>query len=146
MTTEIVVPDQAFVERLLEEMGLEYGLDEDGDLGAPWEHFRMYFVFRGADEGRTFAVRTFYDRRHAIEAKPHLLELLDDWNRRTLWPKVYSHTGDDGAVTLIGEAMMLIGAGVTVEHFVTTTATWIHASVEFDTWLVEQHRLLTDET
>ncbi|NIH84768.1 YbjN domain-containing protein [Amycolatopsis granulosa] len=103
-------------------------------------------MLRGPDEGHSFAVRTFYDRRHAIEAKPHLLELVDDWNRRSLWPKVYSYTGDDGAVTLIGEAVMLIGAGVTLEHFVTSTAAWIRASVAFDGWLVEQHRLLADDT
>ncbi|NIH81763.1 type III secretion system chaperone family protein [Amycolatopsis viridis] len=146
MTTEIVVPDQALVEKLLNNLELEYVLDEDGDLGVPFEHFRMYFMLRGPDEGHSFAVRTFYDRRHAIEAKPHLLELVDDWNRRSLWPKVYSYTGDDGAVTLVGEAVMLIGAGVTLEHFATSTATWIRASVAFDGWLVEQHRLLADET
>ncbi|NIH84767.1 hypothetical protein [Amycolatopsis granulosa] len=41
MTTEIVVPDQALVEKLLNNLELEYALDEDGDLGVPFEHFRM---------------------------------------------------------------------------------------------------------
>ncbi len=83
-------------------------------------------------------MRTFYDRPHEIDAKPQLLESIDDWNRRTLWPKVYSHTHDDGTVRLIGEAQMLIGTGVDLNHFVSSTVSWVRAAIEFDRWLVEQ--------
>ena len=99
-------------------MELKYVVDDEGDLAAPWEQFRTYFMFRGEGDQQVFSVRTFYDRPHQIEAKPQLLESIDDWNRRTLWPKVYSHTHDDGTVRLIGEAQMLIGTGVSLEHFV----------------------------
>ncbi|MGG8407379.1 YbjN domain-containing protein, partial [Streptomyces sp. 12297] len=68
----------------------------------------------------------------------HLSNSIDDWNRRTLWPKVYTHTHDDGSVRLIGEAQMLIGTGVSLEHFVSSTVSWVRASIEFDKWLVEQ--------
>lgn len=107
-----VVPDQDLVKQLLEQMELKYVVDDEGDLAAPWEDFRTYFMFRGEGEQQVFSVRTFYDRPHAIDDKPQLLESIDDWNRRTLWPKVYSHTHDDGSVRLIGEAQMLIGTGV----------------------------------
>ena len=33
---------------------------------------------------------------------------------------------------------MLIGTGVTLEHFVSCTVSWVRASIEFDKWLVEQ--------
>ncbi|MFF4100048.1 YbjN domain-containing protein [Streptomyces sp. NPDC001903] len=133
-----VVPDQDLVKQLLEQMELKYVVDDEGDLAAPWEEFRTYFMFRGEEEQQVFSVRTFYDRPHAIEDKPQLLESIDDWNRRTLWPKVYSHTHDDGSVRLIGEAQMLIGTGVSLEHFVSSTVSWVRASIEFDKWLVEQ--------
>lgn len=136
-----VVPDQDLVKQLLEQMELKYVVDDEGDLAAPWEDFRTYFMFRGEDEQQVFSVRTFYDRPHKIEEKAQLLESIDDWNRRTLWPKVYSHTHDDGSVRLIGEAQMLIGTGVNLEHFVSSTVSWVRASIEFDKWLVEQFGL-----
>ncbi|MGO4431596.1 YbjN domain-containing protein, partial [Streptomyces sp. MCAF7] len=58
--------------------------------------------------------------------------------------KVYSHTNDDGTVRLIGEAQMLIGTGVSLEHFVSSTVSWVRASIEFDKWLVEQLGLEAD--
>ncbi|MFD9489094.1 YbjN domain-containing protein [Streptomyces sp. NPDC059991] len=133
-----VVPDQDLVKQLLEQMELKYVVDDEGDLAAPWEEFRTYFMFRGEDDQQVFSVRTFYDRPHSIDDKLALLETIDDWNRRTLWPKVYTHTHDDGAVRLIGEAQMLIGTGVALEHFVSSTVSWVRASIEFDKWLVEQ--------
>ncbi|GAA4212777.1 YbjN domain-containing protein [Actinocatenispora rupis] len=135
---EIVVPDRRFVEHLLDEMELSYVVDEDGDLAAPFEHFRTYFMFRGEDTDRTFSVRAFYDRAYPIEMKPRLLEVADDWNRRTLWPKLYSFTTDDGVVRLIGEAQMSIGVGVGRDHFRVATVNWTHACTQVDDWLVQQ--------
>ena len=134
----VVVPDQALIKDLLEQMEVKYVVDEEGDLAAPYETFRTYFMFRGDEEQRTLAVRTFYDRDHALDDKPRLLDVIDDWNRRTLWPKVYSHTGDDGVVKLIGESQMLIADGVGKGLFFQTTVTWIRAAAEFDAWLVVQ--------
>ncbi len=142
-----VVPDQDLVKQLLDQMELKYVVDDEGDLAAPWEQFRTYFMFRGEDdkpETQIFSVRTFYDRPHKIDEKPQLFEAVDDWNRRTLWPKVYSHTHDDGTVRLIGEAQLLIGTGVSLEHFVSSVVSWVRASIEFDRWLVEQFGLEKD--
>ncbi|WP_306332848.1 YbjN domain-containing protein [Streptomyces sp. KL118A] len=133
-----VVPDQDLVKQLLDQMELKHVVDDEGDLAAPWEEFRTYFMFRGEGDQQVFSVRTFYDRPHQIEEKQQLLESIDDWNRQTLWPKVYSHTHDDGTVRLIGEAQMLIGTGVSLEHFVSSTVSWVRAAIEFDRWLVEQ--------
>nr|WP_240963952.1 YbjN domain-containing protein [Streptomyces sp. C1-2] len=133
-----VVPDQDLVKQLLDQMELKHLVDEEGDLVAPWEQFRTYFMFRGEDDQAVYSVRTFYDRPHKIDDKPALLEAIDDWNRRTLWPKVYSHTHDDGTVRLIGEAQMLIGQGINLEFFVSSTVSWVRAAIEFDRWLAEQ--------
>ncbi|WP_307067240.1 YbjN domain-containing protein [Streptomyces sp. B3I8] len=133
-----VVPDQDLVKQLLDQMELKHLVDEEGDLVAPWEQFRTYFMFRGEDDQAVYSVRTFYDRPHKIDEKPALLEAIDDWNRRTLWPKVYSHTHDDGTVRLIGEAQMLIGTGINLEFFVSSTVSWVRAAIEFDRWLAEQ--------
>jgi len=133
-----VVPDQELIKQLLDKMELKYVVDEEGDLAAPWETFRTYFMFRGEEDQQVLSVRTFYDRRYEIGDKPRLLETIDHWNRTTLWPKVYSHTGDGGDVTLIGESQMLIGTGVDMDHFIQEAVSWIRAAVEFDRWLAEQ--------
>ncbi|MDG4857674.1 YbjN domain-containing protein [Streptomyces sp. T-3] len=143
-----VIPDQDLVKQLLDKMEVKHVVDDEGDLAAPWEHFRTYFMFRGEGEQQVFSVRTFYDRPHAIESKPQILDAIDDWNRRTLWPKIYTHTHEEeGAPTtvrLIGEAQMLIGTGVSLDHFVQSTASWVQAAVEFDRWLVEHLGLVED--
>jgi hypothetical protein len=133
----VVIPNQDLVKQLLEQMELKYVVDDEGDLAAPWEDFRAYFMFRGEEDQQIFAVRTFYDRPYTVDDKPMLHEAIDDWNRRTLWPKVYTHTNDDGSVRLIGEAQMLIGLGVGLEHFVSSTVSWVRASIEFDKWVIE---------
>ncbi|MBT2368097.1 YbjN domain-containing protein [Streptomyces sp. ISL-10] len=141
-----VVPDQDLVKQLLEQMELKYVVDDEGDLAAPWEEFRTYFMFRGENEQQVFSVRTFYDRPHQVEDRAKLLDLIDDWNRRTLWPKVYTHLHEDEetkeqSLRLIGEAQMLIGTGVSLEHFVSSTVSWVRASIEFDRFVVDQFGL-----
>ncbi|MFC4034491.1 YbjN domain-containing protein [Streptomyces polygonati] len=133
----VLIPDQELVKQLLDQMELKYLVDEEGDLAAPWEEFRTYFMFRGEGDQAVFAVRTFYEHPYSVDDKPHLYEVIDDWNRRTLWPKVYTHTHDDGSVRLIGEAQTVIGMGVSLEHFVSSTVSWVRASIEFDKWVGE---------
>ncbi|MFI0943304.1 YbjN domain-containing protein [Streptomyces sp. NPDC021020] len=140
----VVIPDQDLVKQLLDQMELKHLVDEEGDLVAPWEDFRTYFMFRGEDEQAVFAVRTFYDRPFEVDDKAQLHEVIDDWNRRTLWPKVYTHTNDDGGVRLVGEAQLMIGLGVGLEHFVSSTVSWVRASIEFDKWVVDTLGLAKD--
>lgn len=133
----VVQPDQDLVKQLLDQMELKYVVDDDGDLAAPWEGFRVYFMFRG-DNRELYAVRTFYDRAYSIDSKTDMLEVVDEWNRDTLWPKVYTHTHDDGVVRLIGESQMVVTGGVNLEHFVSSTASWVQASIAFEQWLTER--------
>jgi len=140
----VVIPNQDLVKQLLDQMGLKHAVDEEGDLLAPWEEFRTYFMFRGEAQQHVFAVRTFYERAYTVDEKFQLLEAIDEWNHLTLWPKVYTNTDDEGAVRLIGEAQTLIGMGVNLDHYVATTVSWIQASIEFNKWLGERLGLETE--
>ncbi|MEV1006543.1 YbjN domain-containing protein [Streptomyces sp. NPDC049881] len=142
--TAPIMPNAELVKQLLERMKLKYVVDKQGDVVAPWKDFRTYFMFRGEKAQRILSVRTFYDRRHSIDDKPLLLETVDEWNHTTLWPKVSTHTNDDGTVRLIGEIPMLIGAGVGFDHFIASVASWVRAGIEFDKWLVERLGLEKD--
>src|SRR5260221_7728695 len=139
----IVKPDHALVASLLEQVGLKYGTDAEGDLVASWTGFRVYLMFRG--EGKElFAVRAFYEREYAVEKKSELLDVLDEWNRDTLWPKVYTHTNEEGVVRVIGESQMVIPAGVNIDFFVATTVSWVQAAVGFHGWLADRLGLEAD--
>ncbi|WP_328467307.1 YbjN domain-containing protein [Streptomyces sp. NBC_00448] len=137
-TANVVIPDQDLVKQLLDQMGLKHAIDDEDDLLAPWEEFRTYFMFRGEAQQHVFAVRTFYERTYSVDEKAQLHEAIDEWNHLTLWPKVYTNTDDEGAVRLVGEAQMLIGMGVNLDHFVATTVSWVQASIEFNKWLGER--------
>ena len=134
----VLMPTQDLVTQLLDQLQLKYAIDDEGDLLTAWEGFRIYFLFRG-DQQELFAIRSFYDRRYAPEQKGELLELLDEWNRDTLWPKVYTYTHEeDTHIRVLGETQMHIGMGVSVEHFATSTANWTQSAVAFDQWLTER--------
>ncbi|BAJ29628.1 MULTISPECIES: YbjN domain-containing protein [Kitasatospora] len=132
----VIVPNQDLVAQLLDQMQLKHVVDEEGDLTAPWENFRVYYMFRG-DQKELFAVRAFYDRAFTSEQKPEVLAMIDEWNRETLWPKVYTHT-HDGVIRLIGESQMIVGGGVNPDFFVGTTANWTEAAVGFERWMAER--------
>jgi hypothetical protein len=133
----IIKPDAALLAQLLDQVGLKYGTDAEGDLVASWNGFRVYLMFRG-DNQELFAVRSFYEREYPVEEKNELLDVIDEWNRDTLWPKVYTHTNEEGVVRLIGESQMTIPAGVNIDFFVATTVNWIQAAVGFDGWLADR--------
>jgi hypothetical protein len=132
----VVQPNQDLVTLLLDQMELRNVVDEDGDVVTPWQGFRAYFMFRGDDE-QFFLVRTFYDRAYSLDTKSNLLELVDEWNRETLWPKVYTHTSDDGVVRLIGESQMVVTGGVVLAQFAASVVNWVQASIEFDRWIAQ---------
>jgi hypothetical protein len=142
--TAPILPNADLVKQLLDRMNLKHTVDKQGDVVAPWKHFRTYFMFRGEKQQQVLSVRTFYDRPHGIEDKPRLQDAVDTWNHSTLWPKVYTHTSDDGTVRMIGETHMLIGTGVAFDHFVSSVVSWVRASIEFDKWLVERLGLAKD--
>lgn len=139
-----IMPNQDLLKQLLDRMQLKYVVDKQGDLVAPWKQYRMYFMFRGEEKQRVLSVRTFYARPHTLDDKPALLESVDEWNHTTLWPKIYTHTNDDGTVRLVGDVHILLGAGVAFDHFVASVVSWVRAGMEFDKWLVERLGLAAD--
>ncbi|WP_059009804.1 type III secretion system chaperone family protein [Streptomyces specialis] len=139
-----VTPNQDLVKQLLDRMKVKYIVDKEGDVVAPWKNFRVYFMFRGEERQRVLIVRTFYGYPHSVDDKPRLLESVDEWNHSSLWPKVYTHTQDDGVVRMVGDFHLLLGAGVAFDHFVATVVSWVRAAGEFDKWIVERLGLAKD--
>ena len=133
----IIKPDQNLIGDLFEQVGIKYGTDDEGDIVASWPGFRVYAMFRG-DAKELFAVRAFYERAYPLEEKQELLDVIDEWNRDSLWPKVYTHTNEEGVLRLVGETQMVVPQGVNVDYFVSSVMNWVQASIGFHGWLAER--------
>ncbi|WP_133305882.1 YbjN domain-containing protein [Microbispora triticiradicis] len=114
----------------------------EGDLAISTAHLTIFFLF--GKEGDLFTVRTFYDRPYSVDDKPMLLTALNEWNADTMWPKVYTFTQDNGALRLVGDSQLYIGAGVTREHLSTVIAHWVRFSIKFYRWLTGRIAFETD--
>jgi hypothetical protein len=134
----LVRPDRDLVSHVLDELELTYGVDDEGDLVAPYEGFRIYFMIRSEQQQVLFAVRTYYERVFAIESKPAVLGALDAWNRETLWPKAYTLTHEDGTVRMVTEYQLVIPQRVNLDLFVSNLTSWMEACVQFDGWISDQ--------
>ncbi|MER5884183.1 YbjN domain-containing protein [Streptomyces sp. NPDC001941] len=142
MANDSGAPDQGTVKRILDQAGLSYGTDGEGDLFAAWEGRRTYFLFlpwgEDAAGGRVFTVRTFYERPFRAEDRPALLDHLDVWHRGAMWPKVHTYPLEGGELRLVSEAELPIGPGVGVEQFTVCLVAWVSAAGEFQEWLTER--------
>ncbi|GLW20805.1 hypothetical protein Mame01_08480 [Microbispora amethystogenes] len=138
----VVQPDRELVEEILDELDIEHTTDAEGDLAISTAHLTIFFLF--GKEGDLFTVRTFYDRPYSVDDKPMLLTALNEWNADTMWPKVYTFTQDNGALRLVGDSQLYIGAGVTREHLSTVIAHWVRFSIKFYRWLTGRIAFETD--
>lgn len=132
----VVQPDQELIIEILNELDIDFTFDSDGDLAISTDALTVFFLF--GSEGDLFTIRTFYERNYSIDEKPLLLTALNEWNTDTMWPKVYAFTPDNGAIRVIGDAQLYIGAGVTREHLTTIVAHWVRFAIKFHRWLSDR--------
>ncbi|GCD94434.1 MULTISPECIES: YbjN domain-containing protein [Embleya] len=133
----VVKPSADLINQVLDELQVNHFTDEEGDICAPWDGFRVYFMLRG-DKQEIFTVRMFLDRAFDPADRPRMLELLDEWHRQFFWPKVYTHEHEE-QLRLIGEAQLDCEPGINRELFVFTTRAWISTCISFANWITEQY-------
>jgi hypothetical protein len=121
---------------ILDELDLEHTFDSEGDLAISTAPLTIFFLF--GSEGDLFTVRTFYERTYSVLEKPRLLTAINEWNTDTMWPKVYAFTPDNGAIRIVGDSQLYIGAGVTREHLTTVIAHWVRFAIKFHRWLTDR--------
>ncbi len=77
-------------------------------LAGTWEGNAFTIALVG-DDADVLQVRGTW--RHAVDADAGgLAQMLNDWNRDRIWPKVYSRTSDDG-VRVVAETTFLLSEG-----------------------------------
>jgi hypothetical protein len=130
-------PTRLLVQELLDGFGLAHILDKDGDITVEWETCTIYFLFYG-EQREVLQARMYMSRRFAVEARPSLAMMLDDWNRTKLAPKAYTVLPDDGLVGVGAEQCFDFELGMTRDQMAYTVATWIDSLLRFAEWVDEQ--------
>lgn len=108
LTNELII-------QALSSLGLKYFTDSDGDVGATWEDFIVYF-FRMGEQDEILNSRVVVHRKFPVGDVLRLQTFSNDWNREKLWPKVYVRVAEqDGRpveAQLIGEVITDLEFGV----------------------------------
>lgn len=103
------------ITQALSTMDLKYFTDSDGDVGATWDDFIVYF-FRMGEQEEILNIRVIIHRKFPVEDVLRLQTFCNDWNRDKLWPKAYVRVGEqDGRpveAQVIGEVVTDLEYGV----------------------------------
>lgn len=99
---------------VLDARGLNYGIDDDGDVGGYWDgHLFFFFVIGPSQE--YLQVKGRWNRSVGIEELGALQGLVNDWNAQRLWPKGYAVAEGD-VVGVYAEHAVDYEHGVTDEQ------------------------------
>lgn len=72
----------------LDARGLQYGVDDDGDIGGYWDG-HLFFFFRMGEAEEYFQVRGRWNRTVPSDQVSQVIALVNAWNADKLWPKAY---------------------------------------------------------
>lgn len=77
------------VEAALRQQGYRFAVREDGTIGAAWEGDEFTIALVG-DTHTVLQVQGTWRRTLDAELAPGIAQVVNDWNRDRVWPKVYT--------------------------------------------------------
>ena len=99
------------IKTVLDARGLNYGVDDDGDVGGYWDgHLFYFFVLGQSDE--YLQVRSRWNRQVGAQEQAALQDAVNAWNADRLWPKAYVRV-EDGVPAVYAEHTVDYEHGVT---------------------------------
>ena len=102
--------DAERVRACVQELGLRYFVDDEGDVGIPWRLVTVHVIFQ---DTRAVQLRGVWHRIAETEFLAPLRDLVEDWNISRIGPKAYLTISDNGVVRLHGDVTYPLGAGMT---------------------------------
>ncbi len=106
--------DRDRITAALQARGLEYGIDEDGDVGGYWDGHLFYFFLMGPDD-KSLQVRGRWNREVGADRVAEVTALVNEWNATHLWPKAYVRAEDE-VVGVYGEHTVDYAHGISDEQ------------------------------
>lgn len=139
------MPDQPFdatrYAPVLDQLGVQYGQDPNGNLYADWEGLRLWFLARG-EQNEIMAMRLQWDYWPPVDQFDALLSTLNDWNNRKFWPRA-SASVHEGRVIVAADLVVDLETGASDEMLVQQVRCIVGTGLEFTRFLAEtypQHR------
>lgn len=99
------------VDAALTRLGVNHGLDEDGDAYALWDGFMVRFISTG-EKGEVFQIRGLWERRPAPEVRTEVLDWINAWHTTHRWPMLSLHD-DGGKLACVADFTLDLEYGVT---------------------------------
>ena len=99
---------------VLDAREMNYGVDDDGDIGGYWDGHLFYFFRMGGNQ-EYLQVRGRWNRKVGIDQYARVMDLVNTWNSEKLWPKGYVRAEDD-VVGVYAEHTVDYEHGVTDEQ------------------------------
>jgi hypothetical protein len=127
------------IERYLDARGLRFYRDGDGEhylLLLSSEHCRLHVQIGLSGRDRSvLAIRVSPADHYAAGERGRLMELVNEWNRETRWPKAFVwETSTPGRVGVVGENSYPLTDGIHFDAF----ATFIDVTVRCATDLFDK--------
>jgi hypothetical protein len=127
MHIERVSPE--LIERYLDRHSLRFYRSRDGKgflVLFSTEHSKLHVDLRiNGEPGDVLVISVQPAAHHSAVERARLMELVNDWNRDTHWPKAYvRETSKPSRVGVVGESTLLLAEGIHFEalaSFITIT-------------------------
>ena len=100
------------IKATLEANNWSYQVDSDGDIGSGWDDGIIWFFTYG-NQSEILQVRGIWDGKLSPADLPQALEVINEWNRDRLFPKVYARVNDEGQLRVISEHTLDYEHGLT---------------------------------
>lgn len=126
----------------LDELGIAYRIDDRGRFITTWPGYHVVFTF-----SRTRSIlcgRLIHGTAFSIADKGAVRDFIDEWHADSLWPKVYTMTDDNGLVSVVGEACMVVSGGVTPRQFRINISAWLDGMDCFHRFMTGRLALFKD--
>ena len=88
-----------------------FRVDDDGDITGTWDGHRFWFLLLGEDH-EILQVRGRWSETIHATSRLDALQVVNDWNRERIWPKVYLR-GESPGLALYAEISVDFEHGAT---------------------------------
>lgn len=128
---EIVAPlTVEGITAVLDERGDRYAVSEDGVVAGVWDQAQILFR-RTGEQGEVLHSLVRAQRQLPSDRRADAYAFCNDWNRDTLFPKVYVHDTGEGALILAGEVNTDLEPGVSPSQLAALMAATLATGTRF---------------
>lgn len=137
-TPSLAPLSQERLKAVLEADGMNYGIDDDGDLGGWWDGHLFYFFLMGPAK-EILQIRGRWNRDIPNSELEALLATANQVHIERMFPRVAVLPGDDGSLGIYGAHTVDYEHGVTDDQLRLHFATAISSTLQFFTLLDERY-------